>query len=257
MKEELLTVGELAKKMDITARTLQYYDKIDLLKPSHRDAQGKRRYSKKEVVKLYQILSMKYLGFSLDQIKNNLIPLNTPDEVLEVLKNQKNAIQKQIQHLHHIQQAIQQLEKEVTQMQEVDFDKYATIIYMLRIKNENIWPVKHMDPSLLEHISTKYEQDQQISANLYKTWDHLSNQFYKLKKEGISPASPVAQKITQEFWNMVTEFTGGDMQLLNKLMDFEESKDQWDEEIKQRQLYITDYISEAVNIYFKSNNIQI
>lgn len=256
MKEELLTVGELAKKMEVTVRTLQYYDKIDLLKPSHRDAQGKRRYSKKEVVKLYQILSMKYLGFSLDQIKNNLIPLNTPDEVLQVLNTQKNAIEKQIQHLHHTQEAIEQLEKEVAQMHEVDFDKYATIIYMLRIKNENIWPVKHMDPSLLEHISNKYKQDQQLSSDLYKTWDHLSNQFYNMKKEGISPTSPQAQKVAQDFWSMVIEFTGGDMQLLNKLMDFEDSKEQWDEQVKQRQLYITDFIGEALNAYFKSNNIQ-
>lgn len=55
-KLELMTVGQLAKKMDITVKTLQYYDKKDV----------RRLYSNKDMVKLHQITSMKYLGFSLD-----------------------------------------------------------------------------------------------------------------------------------------------------------------------------------------------
>ncbi|MFI3202461.1 MAG: MerR family DNA-binding transcriptional regulator, partial [Eubacteriales bacterium] len=34
MDKEFLTVGELAKKMGVTVRTLQYYDKENILKPS-------------------------------------------------------------------------------------------------------------------------------------------------------------------------------------------------------------------------------
>jgi len=69
--DKLFTVGETAKKMDVTVRTLQYYDKMNLLKPSEMSEGGRRLYTQKDMVKLHQVLSLKYLGFSLDEIKTN------------------------------------------------------------------------------------------------------------------------------------------------------------------------------------------
>jgi len=75
---ELMTVGDFANRMDTTVRTLQYYDKQGLLKPSAQSQGGRRLYTNKDMVKFHQILSMKFLGFSLDDIKNHLISLDTP-----------------------------------------------------------------------------------------------------------------------------------------------------------------------------------
>ena len=74
-----MTIGEIAKKMNSTVRTLQYYDKEGVLSPSAESEGGRRLYTNKDIVKLHQIQSMKYLGFSLEDIKNRLIPLDTPD----------------------------------------------------------------------------------------------------------------------------------------------------------------------------------
>ena len=49
---------------------------------------GRRLYTDKDIVKLHQILSLKNLGFSLDDIKNRLISLDTPAEVAEALEDQ-------------------------------------------------------------------------------------------------------------------------------------------------------------------------
>ena len=68
MNEDYLTIGELAQKMDVTVRTLQYYDREGLLKPAAISKGGRRLYSTKDIVKLHQILSFKYLGFSLVEI---------------------------------------------------------------------------------------------------------------------------------------------------------------------------------------------
>lgn len=70
---DFFTVGELAKEMDVTVRTLQYYDKEGLLKPSTKSGGGRRLYSKKDMVKLHQILSLKYLSFSLAEEWRNMI----------------------------------------------------------------------------------------------------------------------------------------------------------------------------------------
>ena len=99
MNEDYLTIGELAQKMDVTVRTLQYYDREGLLKPAAISKGGRRLYSTKDIVKLHQILSFKYLGFSLVEIKTKLFNLDTPQEVAAILNQQKSVIQEQIANL--------------------------------------------------------------------------------------------------------------------------------------------------------------
>lgn len=126
--ENYMTVGELAKKMGTTVRTLQYYDKEGLLSPTTESEGGRRLYTHKDMIKLHQILSLKSLGFSLDDIKNKLISLDTPEEVANVLNEQSLAIQQKIEQLTEAVTAIETLKNEVLQMQVVDFKKYADII---------------------------------------------------------------------------------------------------------------------------------
>lgn len=76
-----MTVGEVAKKIGVSVRTLQYYDKEGLLSPSAESEGGCRLYTDKDLVMLHQIISLKSLGFSLDDIKHRLISLETPADV--------------------------------------------------------------------------------------------------------------------------------------------------------------------------------
>ena len=123
-----MTVGEVAKKMDVTVRTLQYYDREGLLSPSSISEGGRRLYTDKDIVKLHQILSLKHLGFSLDDIKNRLMPLDTPNEIADILAEQAQAVQKEITSLSESLRELEALRAEVLQMQSVDFKKYADII---------------------------------------------------------------------------------------------------------------------------------
>ena len=76
-----MTVGEVAKKMGVTVRTLQYYDKEGLRSPSAESEGGRRLYTDKDLITLHQIISLKSLGFSLEDIKQRLISLGTPADV--------------------------------------------------------------------------------------------------------------------------------------------------------------------------------
>ena len=129
--DDYMTVGELAKKMGTTVRTLQYYDKEGVLSPSAESEGGRRLYTYKDMIKFHQIQSLKSLGFSLDDIKNKLISLDTPAEVAKVLDQQALYIQEKIQQLTSSLKAVEALRTEVLQMQTVDFKKYADIIVIL------------------------------------------------------------------------------------------------------------------------------
>lgn len=128
-----MTVGELAKRMGTTVRTLQYYDKEGLLSPSASSEGGRRLYTDKDMVMLHQILSLKSLGFSLDDIKNRLISLDTPEEVSKVLEEQATALKMQMLSMSETLNAIETLRAEVLQINTVDFKKYADIIVNLQL----------------------------------------------------------------------------------------------------------------------------
>ena len=112
-----MTVGEVAKKMGVTVRTLQYYDKEGLLSPSAESEGGRRLYTDKDLVMLHQIISLKSLGFSLDDIKERLISLETPADVANALTEQADDIRLKIEQLQASLSAIEQLKAEVLQMQ--------------------------------------------------------------------------------------------------------------------------------------------
>jgi len=62
-------IGELAKALDITTRTIRYYEEIGLMGKTERLGGGTRTYSKDEVLRLKFILKLKTLGISLKEMK--------------------------------------------------------------------------------------------------------------------------------------------------------------------------------------------
>lgn len=60
-------IKNLSKLTHVTVQTLHYYDKIGLLRPSWRANNGYRVYSEKDLVKLQQIIALKF--FSPEQLK--------------------------------------------------------------------------------------------------------------------------------------------------------------------------------------------
>lgn len=63
---------ELSKLTDISVQTLHHYDRIGLLEPSLRQANGYRVYLEKDLLQLQQIIALKFFGFKLNQIKSML-----------------------------------------------------------------------------------------------------------------------------------------------------------------------------------------
>ena len=155
--EGYMTVGELAKKMGTTVRTLQYYDQEGVLSPSAESIGGRRLYTYKDMIRLHQILSLKSLGFSLSDIKDRLISLNTPAEVADILAQQASVVKEKIEVLSESLNAIEALKEEVLQMQTVDFKKYADIIINLQLDNEYYWLIKHFDSDTLDHIRSRFD----------------------------------------------------------------------------------------------------
>lgn len=242
-----MTVGEVAKKMGVTVRTLQYYDEEGLFSPSSESQGGRRLYTYKDMIKLYQILSLKHLGFSLDDIKNHLISLDTPADVADALAEQAAAVREKIENLSESLKEIETLQAEVLQMQSVDFKKYADIIVNLQMKNEFYWLIKHFDDTTLDNFRSRFDKDSGLA--MMDAFTRLLNEAIQLQKDGVLPESEKGQNFAKEFWEMLMEFTGGDMSMLSKLMEtenFNGPNDEW----KQKQAIANAFIEPALGAYF-------
>ncbi len=183
--EGYMTVGEVAKKMGVTVRTMQYYDEEGLLSPSSESEGGRRLYTDKDVIKLHQILSLKHLGFSLDDIKSRLISLDTPADVAGALTEQAAAIREKLETLSEALKEIETLHAEVLQMQSVDFKKYADIIVNLQMKNELYWLIKHFDDKTLDHFRSHFDMDS--GTAMIETFTRLQDEAIRLQKKSIPP----------------------------------------------------------------------
>lgn len=64
----LIQIGELARQLGITTRTIRYYEEIGLMGPSHRSSAGTRSYNGDEVLRLKFILKLKELGIGLKEM---------------------------------------------------------------------------------------------------------------------------------------------------------------------------------------------
>jgi DNA-binding transcriptional MerR regulator len=72
MKGMLYQAKEFAALTGVTVRALHHYDRLGLLKPSGRTASGYRLYGAGDVARLQQIVTLKFIGLSLKQIKEVL-----------------------------------------------------------------------------------------------------------------------------------------------------------------------------------------
>lgn len=242
-----MTVGEVAKKMGITVRTLQYYDKEGLLSPTAESEGGRRLYTDKDLVTLHQIISLKSLGFSLDDIKQRLISLETPADVAKALTEQADDIRKKIEQLKDSLTTIEQLKTEVLQMQTVNFKKYADIIINLQMKNDYYYLIKRIDDDMLDYIRSQF--DKESGLDFIDRFNRLSNEMVQLQKESVPPESEKCQQVVKEYWGLIMEFTNGDMSMLPKLMgnsNIDTAANAWEE----RQKTVNDYLESALQVYF-------
>lgn len=248
-----MTVGEVAKKINTTVRTLQYYDKEGVLSPSAESEGGRRLYTDKDIIKIHQIQSMKYLGFSLVDIKNRLAALETPEEIAHALAEQADIIREKVAALSEALSAIEKLKAETLQMETVDWKKYSDIVVNLQLKNEFYGAIKHFDDQTLDHIRSRF--DRESGAAVINTMKRLLDEVAGFQANGISPESEQGYRFAKEWWDMVVEFTGGNMSLLPSLMKIANNMDSLGDDWNQKWTAIEPYITKALEAYFTNLGI--
>lgn len=127
--------GEFARMAQITVRTVRYYDKQNILKPSLVTPTGARFYTEEDFARLQQIMLLKYLGFSLEDIRELTVNDSDYSYLEHSLEQQQNLVRDRIEQLQLVEQAIGETVTEIRQQQNVDWNRMRELIHLTGMEN--------------------------------------------------------------------------------------------------------------------------
>ena len=122
--------GEFARMAHVTLRTIRYYDKQDILKPSFVSEAGARFYTDEDFARLQQILLLKYLGFSLDDIREMTIDDADYHFMLNALNIQLKLVQDRIEQMQLVEKAIKDTSEAIQEEHTIDWNQMLNLIHL-------------------------------------------------------------------------------------------------------------------------------
>ncbi len=193
----MMTVNEVSRLAGVSIRTLQYYDKIGLLRPAKYTESGYRLYDDIALEKLQQILLFRELEFSLKEIKRMI---DAPDF------DKKKALEQQIELLTMKKEHLEQLISFAREIQEsggraMDFSAFDTKKideYAERAKAQWGKTPQYKESEEKAKHRTK-EETQDISKNFMQLFAEIGQM-----KDG-DPAGEAAQKQVKRLQDYISE----------------------------------------------------
>lgn len=157
--DQYYTTGEFARMAHVTIRTIRYYDKKGLLKPSFINESGYRMYSDEDFLKLQKILSLKYLGFSLNEIGNMTIH-DTSADILKSLKMQIGLVHKKMENLEQMEKALQNTTQILEETNQIDWTGILNLIHLTDMEKMLVEQYKNG-----ENLNIRISLHEQYSQN--------------------------------------------------------------------------------------------
>lgn len=227
MRQRYYQTGQLATIAAVSERTLRYYDKVGLLSPTHYSEAGYRLYTDEDLKALQHILALKFLGFSLDEIKAYLKA--GPQQLQEALYQQKMMLQDKQVQIERIINAIERLEDQISQGQ-WNWHALTSIIQEMQMEQKKEWVNKYFSPeqqkTMSELSEQAYSSEAKVKLERRPVWTeddqkkvdaeyaHVASELKRLVASGANPADPDAQAVAQQFTKLIQGFTMGDPEIM-------------------------------------------
>jgi DNA-binding transcriptional MerR regulator len=214
--EHLYQAREFAKRAGVTVRTLHHYDRLGLLKPSRYTETGYRLYADRDMARLQQIVTLKFIGFPLKQIKEILAP-NALD-LATTLRLQRKVIEEQRSHLDLAIQAIEKAERVMASGDEPDWEVFKKIIEVINMQKDMEWTKKYYTDEAQQKLAVRATPE--VLEQGQRDWATLIREVEAAVSAGEDPKSERSQALADRWSKLIEAFTGDDAEVsegLNKL----------------------------------------
>jgi len=198
-----MRIGRLAEQTGLSIRTLRYYDEIGLLVPSERTESGQRIYGRNEIVRLGQIVSLRALGFSLEDIRRCLDDRSfTPGSVIRM---HRQRVGDQLSELKELDERLAMLEEFLDRSEEVSTEQFIQTIDGIAMF-ENYYSKEQLG----ELARRRAEIGDERIREYEREWADLIARARTKMENGSVPESEAVQEIARRWQELIEVFTGGD-----------------------------------------------
>jgi DNA-binding transcriptional MerR regulator len=228
-KATLYQAHEFAELAGVTVRALHHYDRLGLLKPTHRSEAGYRLYSRKDLARLEQIVVLKFLGLSLREIGEVL--RQETGALPQTLHRQQEVLTEKRRQLDKAVAVIAKASQSIGHGDESDWRVLATIIKEISMQRDKAW----MGEYFSDAAKTKIRERKSLwSPELQQQIDQKWKQLFADIEASLhqDPASEKAQSLAERWQALVNEFTGGDPEIQKGLNALYSDRTNWPKDWK-------------------------
>ncbi len=213
---------EFAERAGVTVRALHHYDRLGLLTPGGRTDAGYRLYSDRDLVRLEQILALKFIGFPLKEIRRLL--KREAKDLPAVLRRQRKMILEKRRLLDLAAEAIRRAETAVASGKLEDWEAIQKIIEVIHMQNDMDWTKKYYSEQALDALA-KRQVPVEVMEQGQREWAELIKEVEAAV--GSDPAGAKAEALARRWRKLIEAFTGGDPEVQKGLNKFYADQGNW------------------------------
>jgi MerR family transcriptional regulator, thiopeptide resistance regulator len=193
-------IGELARQTGLSVRTLHWYEQKGLLSPSLRTESGYRLYTAADVARLQQVVSLRQIGLSLEEVGGALRGASP----LAVIEMQLTRLDEEIGRRRQLRERLQKVAARLRAAEEVSVADLTRLIEGMTMIE------KHYTPEQLQELAERRRQlgDDRI-REVEAEWPRLIAAVRAEMERGSDPASEPVQQLARRWSALLREFTGG------------------------------------------------
>lgn len=184
-------VGELAKQTGLTVRMLHHYDKIGLFSPTQSSEKGHRIYTETDIAKLQQIMSLKQLGFALDEIKDMMEHPNL--NPVKIIKVQLESIKEHIRIQEQLCSRLERIYELLNSQQKVKAEQFINLIEVINMSKDNYFTQEQQEKMFKQLGLEKRKQ-------YVKEWLEVTAKIRGEYEKGIPPENLDVTQLAKQ-WN--------------------------------------------------------
>lgn len=187
----LMTVGELAARVGVTVRTIQYYDQRGLLHPTCKGEQNLRLYSEADEERLYRIVTLKHLGLSLSEIQQSESK-ETQDELMAALLKREEELERKSAEILREMNSLNELKYHIESGKDASWKALADTVGAAKDRENALW-------FALAGESADNAPAPELSRDDVRAWHELMGDTIEAMHDGALVTDERAQELAARF----------------------------------------------------------
>lgn len=242
--DDILSIGELAKRAQISVRALRHYESLGLLNPARDPDNNRRRYTQADITQVMKITALKLAGLDLRTIGK---ALNGGIDMRVMVAMQIRQLQTQHEKTQRALVILQKAADRLDDNQPLGVDLLCNMmrsITMTKFPTQDVIK-NYFDDEQLNKLNSRGTTPAQMQ-DYQKQWSDLIARVQKLTDANAPADSDEALACAREWNALIGAFTQGDVGITQSLTTMYADKEAWNTRAHMPYgPHVGEYIAEA------------